>query len=427
MMQVEILSQIHFIVTLIFGIILTASFLGVHKQKKALFKLGLFTVISTILQQLVYNHYANLDSLEYFLRFYPFYIHLPLIVFLVVAFRVPCYSAITAVTIAYACCQITKWLGFVGVLFIPDQWFYYLVRIALVPPVLVLITHYVSPYVAVLLHRPLKEVAIFSILPMTYYFFDYATTVYTTMLYSGNGLVVEFLGFMLSITCLIFFCMIAEEYLAKNELYQQNRLIELRMHSAVHELEQVRNAQYRMSIIRHDMRHVLSTATTLIQQQKYDEAVKYLSEGQRSLDSIRLQRFCSNEFVNAVLTKYDDKCKLNHVEFKTEVETAVLLPCPELGYSIMLDNALENAFEATKQLPMGERYIHLSLKQKNSKLLLSLKNTYATTPKFVDDVPVSSEIGHGIGTQSIIYNCNKLGGQCKFSLEHNLFVLQIIV
>ena len=81
MMQVEILSQIHFIVTLIFGIILTASFLGVHKQKKALFKLGLFTVISTILQQLVYNHYANLDSLEYFLRFYPFYIHLPLIVF----------------------------------------------------------------------------------------------------------------------------------------------------------------------------------------------------------------------------------------------------------------------------------------------------------------------------------------------------------
>ena len=427
MMQVDVLSQIHFIVTLIFGIILTASFLGVHKQNKALFKLGLFTVISTILQQLVYNHYANLDSLEYFLRFYPFYIHLPLIVFLVVAFRVPCYSAITAVTTAYACCQITKWLGFVGVLFIPDQWFYYLVRIALVPPVLVLITHYVSPYVAVLLHRPLKEVAIFSILPMTYYFFDYATTVYTTMLYSGNGLVVEFLGFMLSITCLIFFCMIAEEYLAKNELYQQNRLIELRMHSAVHELEQVRNAQYRMSIIRHDMRHVLSTATTLIQQQKYDEAVKYLSEGQRSLDSIRLQRFCSNEFVNAVLTKYDDQCKLNHVEFKTEVETAVLLPCPELGYSIMLDNALENAFEATKQLPMGERYIHLSLKQKNSKLLLSLKNTYATTPNFVDDVPVSSEAGHGIGTQSIIYNCNKLGGQCKFSLEHNLFVLQIIV
>ena len=115
-----------------------------------------------------------------------------------------------------------------------------------------------------LLNRPLKEVAIFSILPLTYYLFDYTTTVYTNLLYSGNGLVVEFLGFVVSIACLIFFTLIAEEYLAKNELSQKNRLIEMRMHSAVHELEQVRNVQYRMSIMRHDMRHVLSTATTLI-------------------------------------------------------------------------------------------------------------------------------------------------------------------
>ena len=137
-------------------------------------------------------------------------------------------------------------------------------RIALVPPILLFITYYVSPYVAVLLNRPLKEVAIFSILPLTYYLFDYATTVYTNLLYSGNGLVVEFLGFVVSIARLIFYALIAEEYLAKNELSQKNRLIEMRMHSAVHELEQVRNVQYRMSIMRHDMRHVLSTATTLI-------------------------------------------------------------------------------------------------------------------------------------------------------------------
>lgn len=426
-MNIEILEKLHFILTLVFGIALSVSFLGIHKQRAARFKIGLFIIVSIIMQQLVYNYFDSSNRLEYFLRYYPFYIHLPLVLFLVFAFRAPCLSTITAVTIAYSCCQLTQWLGFVGVFFIPDQWFYYAVRIALVPPILFFITTYISPYVAVLLHRPVKEVAIFSILPLTYYFFDYATTVYSNLLYSGNGIVVEFLGFAVSIACLIFFSMIAEEYLAKNELSQKNRLIELRMHSAVHELEQTRSAQYRMSIIRHDMRHVLSTATTLIQQQKYDEAVKYLSEGHRSLDSIRLQRFCSNEFVNAVLTKYDDQCKLNHVEFKAEVEAAAFLPCPELCYSIMLDNALENAFDATKQLPQGERYIHLSLKQKNSKLLLSLKNTYATTPNFVDDVPVSSEAGHGIGTQSIIYNCNKLGGQCKFSLEHNLFVLQIIV
>lgn len=427
MLDVKFLAQIHFQMTLVFGIILSASFLGVQKQRAALFKLGIFTVLSIGFQQLFYNHFLAGANPENFLRFYPFYIHLPLVVFLTFAFRVPCFSAATAVALAYTCCQITKWLGFVGVFFIADQWFYYVVRIALVPPVLLLITHYVSPYVVVLLSRPLKEVAIFSILPLTYYFFDYSTTVYTNLLYSGNGLVVEFLGFILSIACLIFFSLVAEEYLAKNELSQKNSLVELRMHSAVHELEQVRTAQYRMSILRHDMRHVLSTATTLIQQQKYEEAVKYLSDGQRDLDGVQLQRYCANEYINAVLTKYGDQCKLNYIEYKAEAETAKLLPCPELCFSIMLDNALENAYEATSQLPLGQRYIRLSLKQKDNKLLLSLKNTYLATPKFVNDIPVSAKANHGIGTQSIIYNCNKLGGQCKFSLENNMFVLQIIV
>ena len=144
MINLDILSQIHYILTLIFGIALSASFLDAHKQKGGLFKLGLFTVVFSILQQLVYYHFARQDTLEYFLRFYPFFIHLPLIIFLVYAFRVPCFSAVTAVATAYTCCQLTKWLGFVGVFFIPDQWFYYAVRIALVPPILFFITTYIS-------------------------------------------------------------------------------------------------------------------------------------------------------------------------------------------------------------------------------------------------------------------------------------------
>ena len=88
---------------------------------------------------------------------------------------------------------------------------------------------------------------------------------------------------------------------------------------------------------------------------------------------------------------------------------------------------MENAYEATSMLPLEKRYIRLSLKQKGNKLLLSLENTFLEKPQFVNDIPVSNKADHGIGTQSIIYNCNQLGGQCKFSLENNLFVLKIIV
>lgn len=67
MINLDILSQIHYILTLIFGIALSASFLDAHKQRGGLFKLGLFTVVFSILQQLVYYHFARQDTLEYFL------------------------------------------------------------------------------------------------------------------------------------------------------------------------------------------------------------------------------------------------------------------------------------------------------------------------------------------------------------------------
>ena len=85
-MNIEILEKLHFILTLVFGIALSVSFLGIHKQRAARFKIGLFIIVSIIMQQLVYNYFDSSNRLEYFLRYYPFYIHLPLVLFLVFAF-----------------------------------------------------------------------------------------------------------------------------------------------------------------------------------------------------------------------------------------------------------------------------------------------------------------------------------------------------
>ena len=58
-MSIELLEKIHFIMTLIFGIVLSVSFLGIQKQKAAWFKVALFTVVSIIIQQLVYHYFSG--------------------------------------------------------------------------------------------------------------------------------------------------------------------------------------------------------------------------------------------------------------------------------------------------------------------------------------------------------------------------------
>ena len=56
-----------------------------------------------------------------------------------------------------------------------------------------------------------------------------------------------------------------------------------------------------------------------------------------------------------------------------------------------------------------------------------VKNTFAEKPRFADGLPVAAKAGHGFGTQSIRFVTEKLHGSCRFSVENDLFVLQIIL
>lgn len=419
----EMLIDCHFILTLIFGVILSVAFAGIERSRENYFKLGCFVFFLAVFQFLMFKYFGT----DVALKLYPLFIHLPLLLFLHWAYKISYYSALLSVLTAYLCCQLTKWLGMLGVFFLPEQWLYYSIRLIVTLPLLWVLVRYISPSFSMLVRLPFRDVMTLGMMPCVYYIYDYLMTVYTKLLYSGNPLIIEFFGFFLCIAYLIFLYIFAKEYLAKKELQLKNRLIELKVQSTLHELTQTRQMQYQLSIMRHDMRHFMSTAALLVQQKKYDEALAYLGNEKKELESMLLTRYCPNDYINAVITKYHDKCCLHKIDFQTEINLQGILPCSELAFSIILDNGLDNAFKAVNQLPCEQAVIKLSLKQTGSKLLLSIKNTYLQKPEFVDEMPVSRCSGHGIGTQSIVYNCEKIGGQCQFYLEDKFFVLRVIV
>ena len=240
----ELLEDTHFILTLIYGVILSAAFVGMERTKANYMKLGYFTVISAILQFLTFEYLGNARALQ----LYPLLIHVPLIIFLSYMYKVSYYSSTLAVSMGYLCCQLTKWLGMVGVLFIPEQWFYYAVRIAFTLPLLALLVYYVSPSFAMLVRLPWRELVTLGLMPCVYYIYDYITTVYTKLLYSGNPVIAEFLGFFLCIVYIIFLYIFAHEYLANKKLEVQNKLIEMKVNSTLHELTQMRQMQQQLMI-----------------------------------------------------------------------------------------------------------------------------------------------------------------------------------
>ena len=92
-----------------------------------------------------------------------------------------------------------------------------------------------------------------------------------------------------------------------------------------------------------------------------------------------------------------------------------------------MSNALDNALNAQKRLPENKRSIHVMLKNRDHKLLFSVKNPFFEQPIFIDGFPASNRKGHGYGTKSIAYLTERLGGNYQFTLEDDLFVLRVVI
>ena len=144
------------------------------------------------------------------------------------------------------------------------------------------------------------------------------------------------------------------------------------------------------------------------------------------IDGTRLERFCGIETINYVLSDYAAKCSNDCVAVSFDVALENL-DVDELLFCSILSNALDNAFNAQKELPADRRKIRLMLKQSGGKLLLSVKNPTARQVTFVNGLPLSEKKGHGYGTQSIRYLTERLGGNCQFSQHQDVFILRVVL
>lgn len=223
-MLLTVLSLIHNAFTLLFGVYVSAAFLGVKMNRKNVFILLLFSIIvgGVYLGSYLWLGTSGTEKI------YPFIIRLPLMLFLTFGFKYRAPLSSFAVLTAYLCCQISNWVGLAALSICNEQWLYFAVRIVITVATFILLICYVSDAMSVLMQKSTKNLLILGIIPFVYYLFDYVTKVYTSLLYSGMEVVSEFLGFMLCIFYLLFIFLYFRQYEEKLEAEQKNRLIELK-------------------------------------------------------------------------------------------------------------------------------------------------------------------------------------------------------
>ncbi len=215
-----------------------------------------------------------------------------------------------------------------------------------------------------------------------------------------------------------------KEYQKENQLMQMNhRLLERNMELLQESVESGRR-------IRHDARHHNAVIAEYARRGQSEELLQYLEEYDRQMDVHTAESICANTTVNNLLSAYTRRARNEQIKVMLDVALGGSLTIPNIDLVTILANAYENAIygciEVKKQSPERECFIHLVLKRKKNKLVISCSNTCRVEAEFKDGQP-KPEFTGGIGVLSIIKTAENFGGEYDFKNDDGVFKFRLIM
>ncbi|MEA4963424.1 sensor histidine kinase [Lutispora sp.] len=420
-MIVTVIGLLRFGFSLVFGIAVSVLFAGIEPTRKNKLIAGLLCVIFLFVQTASWW----LLGLDLTSKLYPLIIHLPLIVIFSLYYKRPWLISTVSVLSGYLCCQAPRWIGFLaGAAFgsrLADHAFY----IAAVFLFYYFLKRYVAGSVRQLMEVSTKSCLFLGGVPLFYYLFDYATTIYTDVLYRGAKWAVQFMPSTISIFYFVFVILYYAETQKQASIQRERDMLDTQFRLAQTEFASLRQLQQNAASYRHDMRHHLALLQGLASEEHIEEIKEYLRTAQSDMDAITPIRFCENETVNLILSAFASKAKQSGILLTVEAKLPDSLPFSDTELCSLLSNALENAIHACENITdSNERYIKLRVYSKNNKLCIDIRNSYHTEPIFHQGFPASKEKGHGFGTKSMAHIVEKHGGVYQFSVKDGWFIFQ---
>ncbi|MFZ2258858.1 MAG: ATP-binding protein [Clostridiaceae bacterium] len=178
--------------------------------------------------------------------------------------------------------------------------------------------------------------------------------------------------------------------------------------------------------MKHDMNGHLTTISRLLSEDNCDNALGYLTKLSNYVASNQKALYCEDPYLNAVVTNYAEIFIRNDTLFEQEIQIGIM-DAHHVEICLILNNALQNALEASLKLPPEQRYVKLQVKSKQSQLLIRFTNRFIKELNISDGLPRSTKVGdgHGYGLTSIRNAAESLGGFADYKIEDDIFVLDV--
>ncbi len=413
-------------IALLFGIAVALLFAGVQNIRTGKLAIAVLFLFSLSIQILSWWMFG----LQTTMQLYPFISHLPSVVFLVLYFKRSWLISISSVLTSFLCCQIPRWVGSLSEAVFDSRLADLIGYFVAMCIVYYLLKRYFVGSVIQLMERSTRSCLFFGVVPLLYYIFDYITTFYTDLLYSGARGVVQFIP---SVICTFYLLFVLQYYNEshKQEVAQRERdLSASQLRQAKLELETMRQTQNNTIIYRHDMRHHLSLIGSFAADGDLHKIKEYLANTEAAIDALTPVRYCENETVNLILSSFNTSAEKKGVILHINVNLPAELRMNDTELCALLSNALENAITAAALLEEEKHrkvYIHAFIN--GGKLVISTENAYVGKLEMEGELPKSKnkEAGHGYGIKSIVAIVERHRGLYSFETKGGVFILRLML
>lgn len=181
--------------------------------------------------------------------------------------------------------------------------------------------------------------------------------------------------------------------------------------------------------LRHDFRHHLLSIRGMLVERKLDELDSYIGQLANAEELGQRPQLCSNAAVDALAAHYDASARDKGVRISWNLTLPEAPAIPEADLCSILGNLVENALNATADLPEGKRWIEaVSEEITPAAIGIVVRNPVEKPPVFGDNgLPVTDAPGHGVGISSIAATTERYNGGIDAHIEEGIFSCGVVL
>lgn len=183
---------------------------------------------------------------------------------------------------------------------------------------------------------------------------------------------------------------------------------------------------------RHDMKQHFIVLMEMLDNHENALAMDYLSK----LVDVNLLNYSGisktdNIVVDSLINaKYSTALKMD-IKFDVDIHIPMQLPFESADISVLIGNILDNAIEASAEIPKENRHIRYFMKYENNVLIITVINAFSGRINQNKDGKIITCKGmpenHGIGLDSVRKVADKYHGSVVIEIEENTFIIKTIL